>query len=59
MVDRCVIKAENLKKSFTCNIEDKEKERRSIWRKNHTGMCGRVWFEPRRGIDQFKEVRRS
>ena len=38
-------------KNFRCNIEDKVKERRTIWRKNHTGMCGRVWFEQRRSID--------
>lgn len=41
--------------SFRCNIEEKEKERRSIWEKTRTGMPGRVLFEPRRSIDHFKE----
>ena len=36
MVDGSVVETKNLKKGFTCNIGDKEKERRSIWRKNHT-----------------------
>ena len=56
MAERLVVETENLKKSFRCNIDNKEKERRSIRRKYQIGIRGRVLFEPARSIDQFKEV---
>ena len=55
MADGRIAKVENQIKFFWRNVEDKEKEKGSLWRKNHTDMCGRVWFEPGRIIDQLEK----
>ena len=55
MADVPAVETKKSVKRFWSNIEDKEKERRSIWRKNSTYMCGRARFEPKRSIDQFEE----